>query len=87
MRRNAAERFHHRMSSATHEIAAMLIGYAQRRKFAVIQYDDSDRSFSEGMPWAELQRKIAEKADAAGIAFVAASTEAVQETPAPLADR
>lgn len=87
MRRNAAERFHHRMSSASHEIASMLIGYAQRRKLAAIRYDDADQSFGEGLPWAEFRRKIAEKADAAGIAFVLASTEAVEETPPPLADQ
>jgi hypothetical protein len=85
-RREAVERFHRRMSTATHEIAAMLVGHAQRRKFAEIQYNDSDQSFGKGLPWAELRRKIAEKADAAGIVFTPASAPAVEKTAGPLAN-
>ena len=67
-RRASAEKYHRRMDSAIHEIAAQLTGYAVRRKFAVVRYDDSVRAYlGSGGPWARLRQLIGEKLDAAGI--------------------
>jgi hypothetical protein len=73
------------MDSATHEIAAQLSGYAERRKFASVEYDDTERSFCPDFPYYRLSSLIAEKLHARGIAFVA-STRALAETPEPLAE-
>lgn len=81
-RRQAVDRFHNRTATVTHTIAAMLIGYAKRRKFLAIQYSDVDQSFGEGLPWAELRRKIAEKANAAGIGFLTGVEEPAPVEPA-----
>jgi len=86
-RREAAVRkFRDRMNSATHEIAAQLAGYASRRHFAHVRYDDSDHSYmGDGFPWHRLRSLIAEKLDARGIALEA-SAQPAQETPGPLAE-
>jgi hypothetical protein len=68
-RSNAAEKYNQRMASACHVIAAMLVGYADRRRFAAIRWDDSDQSFAPQFPWFRLRELIGEKADALGIAF------------------
>jgi hypothetical protein len=86
-RREAAVRkFRDRMNSATHEIAAQLAGYASRRHFAQVRYDDNDHSYlGDGFPWYRLRSLIAEKLDARGIALEA-SAQPAQETPGPLAE-
>jgi len=86
-RREAAVRkFRDRMNSATHEIAAELAGYAARRHFAQVRYDDSDHSYlGDGFPWYRLRSLIAEKLDARGIALEA-STQPAQETAEPLVE-
>ena len=72
------------MNSATHEIAAQLVGYASRRRFAQVRYDDSDHSYmGDEFPWYRLRSLIAEKLDARGITLEA-SAHPVQETPRPL---
>jgi hypothetical protein len=85
-RREAASRkFRDRMNSATHEIAAQLAGYASRRHFAQVWYDDSDHSYlGDGFPWHRLRSLIAEKLDARGI-VLEASAQPEQETPGSLA--
>ena len=74
-REQAAHKFRARMASLTHQVAAMIAGYAQRRRFAAVRYEDADRSFCDVFPWFELRAKLAEKLDASGIAFDAASAE------------
>src|ERR1017187_9930373 len=56
-RREAAVRkFRDRMNSATHEISAQLAGYAWRRHFAQVRYDDSEHSYlGDGFPWYRLR--------------------------------
>jgi hypothetical protein len=81
----AAVKFHNRMSSATHEIAAQLAGYAQRRRFALVEYDDSERGFCEQFPWYRLRTLIGEKLEAREIKFHA-SDPARQPTPELLAE-
>jgi hypothetical protein len=80
-RQAAVTKFRDRMNSATHEIAAQLAGYASRRHFARVRYDDNDRSYmGDGFPWYRLRTLIAEKLDARGITFEA-SGELSEEKP------
>jgi hypothetical protein len=78
-------KFGRRMHSAVHEIAAQLAGYAARRHFAVVEYDDHERGFCSQFPWARLKQLIAEKLDALGIEFKA-SGAAEAEIAEPLAE-
>jgi hypothetical protein len=79
-------KFRDRMNSATHEIAAQLAGYASRRHFAQVRYDNNDHSYiGDGFPWYRLRTLIAEKLDARGIALEV-SAKPAQETPGPLAE-
>jgi hypothetical protein len=81
-RRSAAVRkYRHRMDSACHEIAAQLVGYASRRRFAGLRYDDSERGFCEQFPWWRLKTMIAEKLDAAGIEFEVAGKTPSEDEP------
>lgn len=82
----AVEKFHRRMQSATHEIAAQLAGYARRRHFASVEYDDRERGFCGQFPWAQLKQLVAEKLDALGIGFKAANGGAEAEPAEPLAE-
>lgn len=68
-RERAAQKYRNRMESAAHQIAIMISGYARRRKFAVVQYDDSITTFCPQFPWFRLRELIREKLDAAGIGF------------------
>jgi len=80
-RQAAVRKFRDRINSATHEIAAQLAGYASRRHFARVRYDDSDHSYmGDGFPWHRLRSLIAEKLDARGIALEAEA----QPGPEPL---
>lgn len=85
-RQAAAAKYRDRMQSATHQIAAELAGYAVRRRFAEVRYDDSERGFCEGFPWFRLRALIAEKLGARGIAFVASGPPETKE-PGPLAEQ
>ena len=79
-------KFRDRMNSATHEIAAQLAGYASRRHFAQVRYDDSEHSYmGDGFPWYRLRSLIAEKLNARGNALEA-SAQPAQETPRTLAE-
>jgi hypothetical protein len=84
-RREAAVRkYRDRMNSATHEIAAQLAGYAWRRRFASVRYDDTGHSYlGDGFPWYRLRALTAEKLDARGIVLEVARSGAAQETPEP----
>jgi hypothetical protein len=86
-RGHTAAKYKQRMTSACHAIAAMLVGYADRRRFAAIRWDDSDQSFAPQFPWSRLRELIREKADALGIAFEhTESGPAAKQTPGPLSD-
>lgn len=86
-RRDVATRIYRaRMKSAAQQIAAMIVGYAARRKFAAIWWDDTVRTFAPQFPWFDLGTQVALAADAAGIEFQAvASSGAVEKSPSPLA--
>jgi hypothetical protein len=84
-REAAAKKYRDRMNSAVREIAAQLAGYAVRRKFATVRYDDSDTTYCPGFPWFALRERIKTKLDELSIAFDHASAEAMKETQEPLA--
>lgn len=84
-RQRAAGKFGDRMASAAHEIAAQLAGYAARRKFKTVEYDDTERGYVESFPWFRLRALLAEKLDAGGIEFIARGPVEAEE-PGPLAE-
>jgi hypothetical protein len=65
-RRAAVRKFRDRMDSAMHEITMQLVGYASRRRFAAIEYDDNERGEWD-LPWFKLRALLAQKCDQAGI--------------------
>lgn len=69
-RENSASKFHRRMASAVQEIAAQLVKYAARRKFAELSYDDSDTSFLPEFRWFALRERIKTLCDEHGIEFI-----------------
>jgi len=83
----AALRYRRRMATTCNQIATMIAGYAVRRKFSGVRYDDRTRDFCPDFTWAALACKISEKCDEAGITFdvVVASADEAKETQAPLA--
>jgi hypothetical protein len=60
---------HNRMSSAVKEIAAHLVQFAERRKIATVEYDDSERGFVPAFPYFQLANRIEAGLDAVGISF------------------
>jgi hypothetical protein len=74
-RQAAAVKYRNRMNSACHEVAALVAGYAQRRRFAAVSYTDAVRDFCPTFPWYQLRQLLAEKLDAAGLAFDYTETE------------
>lgn len=83
-REAAARKYRDRMGSITHQVSAMIAGYAQRRKFAIVQYDDTLKEFCPELPWFSLRAKLADKLNALGIAFEPVKeVAATEETLAP----
>jgi hypothetical protein len=82
-REEAARRYRHRVDSASHQIAAMVAGYAQRRRFAAVEYRDAEQSFCPQFPWFRLRELIREKCDEVEIEFEHAG--GTPETPELLA--
>ena len=81
-RLNAVRKLRARLDSATHEIAAQLAGYAERRHYAAVSYDDREKSYCEQFPWFELRRKVTEKLDQRVIRLELASGEMVEKDQA-----
>jgi ParB/RepB/Spo0J family partition protein len=75
----ATVRYRHRMSTACHQIAEMIAGYACRRRFAGVVYDDSVRDFCPEFSWAVLAARIAEKCDGAGLTYAHRGAEEAPE--------
>jgi hypothetical protein len=65
----AAVKYRHRMGAAIKEITAQLVGYAARRDFSAIEYNDSVTGFCPTFQYAALRDKIRAKCDALGIGF------------------
>jgi hypothetical protein len=70
-RRLSAEKFRRRLNSACHEISAQIAGYAHRRRFAEVSYDDRETGFvGLAFPYFQLRQQLQEKVEALGIKFV-----------------
>jgi hypothetical protein len=80
-----ADKYHRRMATACHQIASDLAGYASRRHFAQVVYNDSDTQYHPGFTYFQLRKLILEKLDAFGIEFTLASGAVAEKTPPPLA--
>jgi hypothetical protein len=75
-RRSAATRkYRNRMEAACHQASGYVAGYAARRRFEAVSYDDRVRDYCEDFPWARLRSLLGIKLDGAGIRF-----ESVPET-------
>ena len=83
-RTRAVEKYRHRMDSACHEIAAQLAGYAERRRFEVVEYNDSVQGFCVTFPWYKLKQLIAQKLDARGIRLELVSAKPDEKQDEPL---
>jgi len=77
----AALKYRNRMSSAIREIAAQLVGYATRRGFAAIAYDDSAAGFCPEFPYSALREQIRTKCDEQGLEFEHSNGIAESEEP------
>jgi hypothetical protein len=87
-RRTAATvKYRNRISSAIREIAAQLVGYAERRGFSALEYDDSTTGFSTEFPYAALREQVRSKCEAAGIAFGHANAGPLPELALTQANR
>ena len=86
LREKLVERQRDRMRTTIQQIAASLVGYAIRRRFASIRYNDTDHSFCDQFPWFLLRERIRTDCDEAGIGFEDASGEVPPKSQAPLAD-
>jgi hypothetical protein len=67
-----SDRQHRRLDTATHQIAAAVVGYALRRRLARIVLDDSERAFLPAFCWHQVSERIRNVAAARGVAIVTA---------------
>lgn len=74
-----------RIDSAIHEISRMVVGVADRRKLAVLRYDDSCREYIRSFPYDCLRQRLQYKAEELGIEFVHANAPAVKKPRKSLA--
>jgi hypothetical protein len=65
----AAVKYRNRMRAAVKEITAQLVGYAARRDFTEIEYNDSVTGFCPKFPYGALRDQIRANCDAMGIGF------------------
>ena len=89
-RREAASRkFHDRMKTACYQAAAYVGGYAKRRHFAAVNYDDQERRWCAEFPWEMLRSRLATVLDGHEIEFtiVKASAGEKGKNGAALAER
>lgn len=86
-RREAACAKHRdRIRSAAQEAASYVAGYARRRRFGAVSYDDRERNFCPGFAWAALRERLRTKLDECGIKFQpVASGQVEPESKEPLA--
>jgi hypothetical protein len=79
-REAAALKYSNRMNSVCHQIAAMIAGYAGRRRFATVEFHDAETSFCTDFTWFHLRQLIAEKCDAVGVRFEYANGDEILES-------
>jgi hypothetical protein len=68
-------RYHRRMNSFCHQVAAALAGYADHQKVGEVRYVDDDQSYVPTFPWFELRTLLANKLEERGIKFLATGQE------------
>ena len=87
-RRRASAKMRHRLKTDCQTIAAMIAKYAVRRRFRLIRYDDTERSFCVDFTWYQLKQYLSQKCDELGLEFeyTGASGETVEELTEPLAE-
>lgn len=66
---NVSRRDVRRMQQIADEVAASIVNFASRRKYAEVVYDDSDRSFAKNFRWSMLKEKLKSKCRMSGIEF------------------
>lgn len=71
----ACLKYRNRMNTFIGQTAAKIANYAERRNFAVVEYDDSDQDYCEKFPYSDMCGKINEKVSAKGIEFVKKGSE------------
>lgn len=64
------------MRTAAYQAAAYVAGYARRRRFAAVRYDDSDKSWCEEFPWGTLRSRLSALLDEYGISMEIADASA-----------
>ena len=57
-RQAAAMKYHNRMRTAAYQAAANVAGYARRRRFTTISYDDRVKSWCPEFPWQILRSRL-----------------------------
>lgn len=77
----AALKYRNRTRSAVREIAAQLVGYAARRGFSAISYDDSLTGFCPEFQYSALLEQIRTKCDEQGLEFEYSNGIAEPEEP------
>jgi hypothetical protein len=68
-REASSQRFHARMATAADQAAAYVANYAKRRRFAAIEYNDSDKSYCEDFVWFRMRDRLKVLLDEYGIEF------------------
>lgn len=68
-RERASRKFHDRMNTAAAQLAAMVVGYADRRRYAAVVWMPSDERFVESFCWYRLETEMANRCAALGITF------------------
>jgi hypothetical protein len=63
-----------RLNDFVAQASAMVAGLAERRKVAVVRYDDSERGYLPSFPYFALKRELERKCRDRGVEFVAGST-------------
>lgn len=65
----SCDKFDRRMKTAIDQIAAQLVHYADRQKFASIEWTPTEERFLESFQWSKLEIAIEQRCDALGIHF------------------
>lgn len=69
-RKAACDKFNRRMDTAADQIAAQIVGYANRCKFAELRWITGQPKLTTEFRWARMLTRIEQKCDEAGIAFI-----------------
>jgi hypothetical protein len=80
----AAAKFHNRMQTAAYQAAAYVAGYAGRRHFATVRYDDREKSWCPRFPWKVLQTRLSTVLGERGIGIEILAGEANEENQEPV---